>query len=148
MQCQYSNANLREIIATAELGCQHITILAHHLQELATTPLDDASLEQYPFLKSPPPKRQVPYYKKLQTLQRLEGHSKIDPLAGPEWDGELPDIHIDYLADDGKALRVYMETDAAVVRKIKDVFSAFVDDGDAVARRAIEAEIETQAGEA
>lgn len=118
------------------------------MKELAQIPLDDAALEKYPFLKNLPAKKQAPYYKNLLTPERLKGHAKIDPLAGPEWNGTFADIHTDYLADDGKALKEYMATDAAVVRKFKDVYGAFVDDGDAKARAAIEAEIAKQAGQA
>ncbi|KAJ5379860.1 uncharacterized protein N7496_002288 [Penicillium cataractarum] len=121
-----SNAHIGEVIANAELGCQHITILAGHLKELQETPLDSTSLAKYPFLNNPPPKKQSPYYINLQTPERLRGHSKIDPLAGPDWDGKLADIHTDYLANNGKALSDAMDSDEVVVRKIRDVFGAAV----------------------
>ncbi|ETS78611.1 hypothetical protein PFICI_10673 [Pestalotiopsis fici W106-1] len=135
-----SNANVSEVLATAELGCQHITILAHHLKELQETPLDDAAYEKYPFLKNPPAKKQAPYYANFKTAERLRGHANIDPLAGEEWNGQLADIHADYLADNGKLLAEYMEKDKAVVRKMKDVLGAF-NGGDAKAKEAIEAEL-------
>ncbi|KAM6524453.1 hypothetical protein FSOLCH5_005055 [Fusarium solani] len=135
-----SNANITEVLATAELGCQHITILAHHLKELRDTPLDEAALGKFPFLRDPPAKKQAPYYKNLKTPQRFLGHLGIDPLAGSDWDGKLADIHTDYLADNGKLLSEAMESDAAVVKKMKDVLGAF-NGGDAKAREAIEAEM-------
>lgn len=138
-----SNANAAEVLANAELGCQHITILAPHLEELAKTRLDDAARDKYPFLKNLPAKKQEPYYANLQTPERLKGHANIDPLAGPGWNGKLPDIHADYLADNGKLLAQYMDQDEAVVRKMKDVLGAF-NGGDAVAREAIEAEMKKQ----
>lgn len=131
---------MNEILATAEIGCQHITILAHHLKELQEIPFDETALAKYPFLKNPPPKKQEPYYKALETPERLKGHAKIDPFAGPDWNGKLADIHSDYLADNGKLLEEYMVQDAAVVRKMKDVLGAF-NGGDAKAKAAIEAEL-------
>lgn len=135
-----SNANIGEVVANAELGCQHITILATHLKEMTETPLDETSLKKYPFLRNPPPKRKSPYYKNLKTAERLKGHATIDPLAREDWDGTLPPIDRDYLANDGALLVECMANDPAVVRKIKDVFTAFTT-ADARAKIAIEAEI-------
>ncbi|CAG9994406.1 unnamed protein product [Clonostachys byssicola] len=135
-----SNANVAEILATAEIGCQHITILAHHLEELKNTPYDAAAQEKYPFLKNAPPKLKAPYYNVQKTPERLRGHNNIDPLAGPEWDGKLADIHKDYLANNGAALTAAMDVDAAVQRKMKDVCDAF-DGGNAKAKAAIDAEL-------
>lgn len=134
-----SNANLKEIIANAELGCQHITILAPHLQELAATPLDSTALEKYPFLKSPPPKKQPPYYDTQKTPARLASHSTTDLLAGPNWDGKLASIDVDYLADNGKLLEESIKQDPAVVKKLKDVLDVFTE-ADLQAKAAIEAE--------
>ncbi|KAJ5727513.1 hypothetical protein N7493_005333 [Penicillium malachiteum] len=135
-----SNANIGEVLATAELGCQHITILAHHMKELQETHPDSKALEKYPFLASPPAKKQHPYYANLMTPARSQIHSKSDPMAGPNWDGKLPDIHADYLANGGKLLSEAVEADAAVVKKMKDVLGAF-NGGDAKAKAAIEAEL-------
>ncbi|KAJ5107347.1 hypothetical protein N7456_004022 [Penicillium angulare] len=135
-----SNANVGEVLATAELGCQHITILAHHMKELQETPLDATALKKYPFLVNPPAKKQNPYYANLQTPERLRVHSKSDPMAGPNWDGQLADIHADYLANGGKLLSGAMDADAAVVKKMQDVLGAF-NGGDAKAKAAIEAEL-------
>ncbi|PYH92642.1 aldolase, partial [Aspergillus ellipticus CBS 707.79] len=133
-----SNANITEVLATAELGCQHITVLAAHLKELQETPLDATALAKYPFLQNPPPKeKEGAYYNKYQTPERFVGHTKIDPVAGPEWDGVLADIHKDYLKDNGNALSEAIENDPAVVKKMKDVLDAFLE-GEAIARRAIE----------
>ncbi|KAI8310470.1 Transaldolase [Colletotrichum sp. SAR11_59] len=132
-----SNANIGEIIATAELGCQPITILAHHLEELQKTTFDDTA---YPFLKDPPPKRQAPSYKDFKTRDRLQGHMKIDPLIGPTWDGKFASTETDWLANDGEALSKAIEADPAVVKKLKDVFKAF-GDTDVKAKAAIESEI-------
>ena len=136
----FSNANVNEVLATAELGCQHITILAHHLKELQETPLDDSALKKYPWLASPPAKKQDPYYEDLKTPVRFATHSNSDPMAGPNWDGKLADIHTDYLANGGKALSDAMNGDAAVVKKMIDVLEAF-NGGDTKAKAAIEAEI-------
>lgn len=132
-----SNASISEIIANAEIGCQHITILAHHLQELANTPLDASAFENYPFLKNPPPKLKAPYYENDCIPARLRGHMNIDPLAGPDWDGTLASTEVDWLANDGKVLTDVMDADPAVVRKMKDVLGAF-GGADVQAKEAIE----------
>ncbi|KAL3489937.1 aldolase [Aspergillus germanicus] len=135
-----SNANIGEVLATAELGCQHITILAHHLKELAETPLDETALAKYPLLRDPPPKKKAPYYDVQTTPPRLRQHSTTDPLAGPEWDGKFASTEVDWLADNGAALAKAMESDPAVVRKMKDVLGAFLG-ADARAKKAIEEEL-------
>src|SRR5262245_6579021 len=99
-----SNANITEVLATAELGCQHITILASHLKEMAEMPLDATVLKRFPFLASPPPKKQAPYYANQVTPPRFVDHSTSDPMAGPGWDGELASVDIDYVSENGKAL--------------------------------------------
>ena len=113
------------------------------MQELKDTPLDDTALSKFPFLKNPPSKQRYPFYDVLQTPQRLQGHSKIDYLAGPEWNGKLADIHLDYLANDGAALAAAIEADPAVVKKMKDARDAF-NGGNAKAKAAIEEEIARQ----
>ncbi|KAJ5633621.1 hypothetical protein N7528_001463 [Penicillium herquei] len=136
-----SNANINEIFATAELGCQHITVRADHIIEMANTPLEESHLLQWPFLANPKPKPETPYYKDLSTPDRFAHFNKIDPLAGADWDGKLADIHTDYISNDGKALVEAMQSDPAVVRKIKDVFDAFLD-GERRAQVALQAEID------
>ncbi|KAL4887875.1 aldolase [Aspergillus ambiguus] len=123
-----SNANIGEVIATAELGCQHITILAHHLKELAETPFDDAVLAKYPILKDPGPKKQEPYY------------DSTDHLAGPKWDGTFASTEQDWPADNGAAVTKAMESDPAVVRKMKDVLGAFLG-AEVRAKKAIEEQL-------
>ena len=68
---------------------------------------------------------------------------KIDPLAGPDWDGTLASTEVDWLSDDGKALTDVMDADPAVVRKMKDVLGAF-GGADVKAKDAIEKEIVSQ----
>ena len=126
-------------MANAELGCQHLTILAHHLKELRECPATDEVLARYPFLKSHPPKKEAPYYERLETPERFKGHLKIDPLAGPDWDGKLADIHQDYLSDNGKALQESIRADPVVIRKLQDVVDAFVA-GETQAKAAIDKE--------
>ncbi|KAL4791482.1 aldolase [Aspergillus venezuelensis] len=135
-----SNANIAEILATAELGCQHITILAHHLKELASVPLDETALAQYPLLRNPPAKKTPPYYDVQTTPERLRAHSTSDAIAGPEWDGTFASTEVDWLAGEGGALDRAMQSDAAVVKKMKDVLGAFLG-ADERAKGAIEAEI-------
>jgi transaldolase len=135
-----SNANVAEVIANAELGCQHITILEHHLKELSSTPLDEEALRRYPFLANPPAKKSAPYYKNYSTSARLKSLSTSDPLAGKDWDGTFASTQVDYLADDGKALADAINKDPVVVKKMRDVLKAF-SDADDQAKTEIESEI-------
>ncbi|KAJ5724717.1 hypothetical protein N7493_006445 [Penicillium malachiteum] len=89
----------------------------------------------------PKPKPETPYYKDLNAPDRFAHFNKIDPLAGADWDGKLADIHTDYISNDGKALVEAMQSDPAVVRKIKDVFGASLD-GERRAQVALQAEID------
>lgn len=110
------------------------------MKELQRAALDSTSLDKYPFLRNPPAKKQAPYYKNFQTAARLQGHMRIDPLAGPTWDGKLASTSTDWLANDGEALTRAINADPAVVKKLKDVFNAF-GEADDRAKEAIESEI-------
>ncbi|KAJ6007781.1 hypothetical protein N7540_011757 [Penicillium herquei] len=115
-----SNANINEVFATAEL---------------------DYSSDSMALLENPKPKPETPYYKDLKTPDRFTHFNKIEPLAAADWDGKRAEIHTDYISNDGKALVEAMQSDPAVVRKIKDVFDAF-SDGERRAQVALQAEID------
>ncbi|KAJ5701720.1 hypothetical protein N7488_009268 [Penicillium malachiteum] len=123
------NANINEVFATAELGCQDIIVRADHIIEMANTPFEESHLLQWPFLANPKPKPETPYHKDLSTPDRFAHFNK------------LVDIHIDYISNDGKALVEAMQSDPAIVRKIKDVFDAFLN-GERRAQVALQAEID------
>lgn len=110
------------------------------MKELQETPADAAALDKYPLLRNPPSKKQAPYYKNYQTVSRLQGHMRVDPLVGPNWDGKLASTEIDWLANEGEALTKAIQEDPAVVKKLKDVLNAF-GEADVKAKAAIEAEI-------
>lgn len=143
IQSLHSNANLKEVIANAELGCQHITILAQHLKELQETPLDAAALKKFPILANPPPKKRAPYYANLVTPARFAAHSTSDPWAGPNWDGKLASTDIDYIANDGKALDEASAADAMVALNLTKILAIF-QEFDEKARVAIETEYAKQ----
>lgn len=61
-------------------------------------------------------------------------------MAGPGWDGTFASTEVDWLANNGAALATAMESDAAVVKKMKDVLGAFLG-ADAKAKKAIAEEL-------
>lgn len=139
----YSNANINEVLATAELGCQHLTVLPSHLKSLAETPLDETAFNKFPWLANPPVKKETPYYAKMSSNPRFTAHSISDPLAGEDWDGTFASPNTNFLADNGKLLDEAIANDAAMTRKLKDVLNCFLE-ADFKAKDAIEKEIANQ----
>ncbi|KAJ5721741.1 uncharacterized protein N7483_009675 [Penicillium malachiteum] len=133
-------------------GKEDDALVVHEFGEICSAITEEQNIKQVSysdFLKTPGNRHRLlilfvqgqgPYYANLTTPARLQVHSNSDPMAGPNWNGKLADIHADYLANGGKLLSEVMEADAAVVKKMKDVLGAF-NGGDAKAKAAIEAEL-------
>lgn len=105
-------------MAMAELGCQHVTIQQPRLRELMESP------DTLPAITKP--KNRHPYAT-LETAERLRELSKLDPLAGPEWDGMLPPLDVDYVANSGEKLDLAIEQDAVASKRIQDAMTRFID---------------------
>jgi transaldolase len=92
-------------MAMAEFGCEHATIPEDILATLASLDLET----------NPPP---GDYSTKHWGVPnpRLAHLVKIDPLAGPGWNGKLASTDIDYLANNGAALDKAIEEDDVTKR--------------------------------
>ncbi|KAL2859145.1 hypothetical protein BJX68DRAFT_261592 [Aspergillus pseudodeflectus] len=77
---------------------------------------------------------------KETTSTRLRQHSTTDPLARPEWVGTFASTEVDWLVENGAALVKAIESDPAVVKKMKDVLGAFLG-ADVRVKKAIEEEL-------
>lgn len=120
-----------EILATAELGCHHITIQAELLKTLMETPAT---------LPSATSRKTSCTYRTLTTPQRLRGLSTQDPLAGPGWDGVLASMKTDYISNDGALLDECIREDVIVNARLNDATQFFLD-AENDARLAIEQEM-------
>jgi transaldolase len=101
-------------MAMAEMGCQHATIAEGVLASLASLTLETAPLQGDHSIKhwgSP--------------TERLLHLTKIDPLAGPGWDGTLASTEVDYLADNGAALDKAIEEDAVTKKAVAFALEMF-----------------------
>jgi transaldolase len=120
-----------EILALAELGCQHITILAPLLKALMDAP---DTLPPVTTTKSAHP------YAELATPERLRVLSTKDDLAPPGWDGVLATMETDYLQDGGRKLDEFIAGDQIVKRRMEDAATFFLKREDE-ARKVIEGKI-------
>lgn len=96
-----------------ELGCQHATIPEDILLQLSLLSLE----------KNPPPGEVaggpgVP-------SKRLACLAAQDPLAGPEWNGELASTEVDYLQNNGEALENAISSDAVTEKALHEALEAF-----------------------
>ncbi|KAL4879194.1 hypothetical protein BJY04DRAFT_194024 [Aspergillus karnatakaensis] len=131
-----SHFNTSEVLAMAEMGCQHITVSRKNLETLINTPDTLPSVEK---LKATHP------YADLVTPERMKGLSATDPLAGESWNGKLADLETDYLADEGKNLDDAIQKDPIVKKRLNDAIRWFIEAED-TAKAAIEKEIELKKG--
>ncbi|KAL1850071.1 hypothetical protein Plec18167_005421 [Paecilomyces lecythidis] len=113
-----SHFNNAEILAMAEIGCQHITIRSHNLKELMETP------DALPAVATTKPKHP---YAELATPERLKVLSTLDPLSGSNWDGNKASMETDYISDGGAKLDQYIKQDALVSKRLQDAIDLFLD---------------------
>ncbi|KAL4861506.1 hypothetical protein BDV12DRAFT_207969 [Aspergillus spectabilis] len=129
-----SHFNPAEVMAMAEIGCQHITVSRKNLEALINTPDDLPPVET---LKAAHP------YADLVTPDRLKGLSRTDPLAGVGWDGKLASVSTDYLADGGARLDQEIELDPIVTKRIHEAMRWFIE-AEETAKAAIEGAIKAR----
>ncbi|KAI1135127.1 transaldolase [Hypoxylon sp. FL0543] len=106
-----------EILAMAELGCQHVTISASLLQKLMQTP------DNLPPIVGQKPEHP---YATLATPERLKVLSTMDGLAGPEWNGIKATMETDYVSHGGQKLDEVFRQDAALRRRFDDAAQFFL----------------------
>ncbi|KAL3480977.1 hypothetical protein BJX99DRAFT_272187 [Aspergillus californicus] len=129
-----SHFNPTEVMAMAELGCQHITVSRKNLEALMNTPDNLPPVET---LKALHP------YADLVTPERLKCLSRTDLLAPVGWDGQLASVSTDYLADGGKMLDRAIQADPIVAKRLDDAMRWFIE-AEETAKAAIEGEIKTR----
>ncbi|KAM0350542.1 hypothetical protein ACHAPU_003025 [Fusarium lateritium] len=103
----------REVMAMAEIGCDHVTVPEDILLQLS---LLDAQVD-------PPPGNGAVKQTGVPS-QRVAHLAKTDPLAG-SWDGNLPCTEIDYLVDNGAALTKAIEADPVTKNGLFEALEAF-----------------------
>lgn len=97
-----------------ELGCHHATIPEDILQQLSLL-----NIESNP----PPGLRQFP--KPGTVSARLVHLAAVDPLAGPNWNGELASTKVDYLSHGGAALSKAISEDSVTAQGLHEALEAF-----------------------
>ncbi|KAL4876160.1 aldolase [Aspergillus karnatakaensis] len=104
----------REAMAIGELGCEHATIPADIIQQLAAHILE---ANPPPGMDSASGSRGVP--------ARLAHLATRDPLSESGWARGLELGEVDYLADDGAALARAIEEDEATRRGLREALEGF-----------------------
>ena len=112
-----SHFNIAEILAMAELGCQHVTIQASNLQRLMETS------DTFPPVTRIKPKHP---YAEFAIPERLKTLVTLDPLAGPEWDGHLATTHADFLANGGEKLDTFIKENVVLNKRFTDAVTFFL----------------------
>lgn len=115
-----SNITAAEVLACAEMGVQHITILSPVLKELCelqVAPNDPSKIQ-------PKPKRA--YFDDKQLSPRMLALMKVDPLAPNPETFQLASIDVDYLANQGAALEAAISKDPETARRLKDALDLFI----------------------
>lgn len=97
-----------------EFGCEHATIPEDILLQLSI--LDTET--------NPPPGNDAEKHTGIPSA-RIAHLAKTDPLARLRWDGTLPSIDTDYLADNGAALTKAIAEDPVTERGLHEALEAF-----------------------
>lgn len=126
-----SHISVAEILAMAEIGCEHITVTIPNLKTLSET---RDTLPQVQTTKPAHP------YANHVTPARLKEISRLDPLAPEGWNGIWASTSTDYLANHAENLDKAIQADEAVVKRLSDAMDYFLA-AEAIAKSAIEQEI-------
>lgn len=115
-----SNITAAEVLACADMGVQHITILAPVLKELCQMKVapNDASKIQ------PKPKRA--YFDDKQLSPRMLALTDKDPLAPRPEAFKIASTDVDYLANQGAKLEEAIAQDPETGRRLKDALDLFI----------------------
>ncbi|EXJ70754.1 uncharacterized protein A1O5_05744 [Cladophialophora psammophila CBS 110553] len=113
-----SHFNIAEILAMAELGCQHVTIQAHNLKQLMETP------DTLPPVVNKKPKHPYAEFVIAERLRRLVA---LDPLSGSEWNGVLATMDTDFVADGGEKLDNFIKINSVLNKRFGDASKFFLE---------------------
>ncbi|OAL23397.1 hypothetical protein AYO22_06447 [Fonsecaea multimorphosa] len=123
-----SHFNVAEILAMAELGCQHVTVQGHNLKKLMETP------DTLPPVVNKKPKHP---YAKFTVAERLKTLEALDPLSGPEWNGLLATMDTDFVVDGGDKVDKFIAENSVLNRRFGDACKFFLE-AEGKAKSAIE----------
>lgn len=112
---------MKEVIATAELGCHSATMSPTMLETLAQTSYDSASDPGEARHKSPDP-----YKDQSLIASRLRPLLEADPLKSASSPFALPSTTVDYLADNGSVLEAVLQKDPAGLNRLMDAIAMFI----------------------
>ncbi|KAI5364630.1 Putative transaldolase/Fructose-6-phosphate aldolase, aldolase-type TIM barrel [Septoria linicola] len=131
-----SHFTVEEVMAMAELGCQHITISASNLKDLEQRPALPLTSTTSELRKSEHPHQQ---YRRFERLAKL---LENDPFLGPLDQNITAEIgKVDYLNDGGRSLDEAIARDPIAKTRMDDALKLFADCEDQ-AKVVIEQEIE------
>ncbi|VUC29132.1 unnamed protein product [Clonostachys rosea] len=126
-----SNLSLEEVLAMAELGCQHITVSKDNYRQLIASP------DQSPAITHAKPTHP---YATLSTPERLKSLAQKDPLSATENKGLSASLDTDYVAQNGKILDAAIERDSVAGKRMNDAMKFFTE-SEEKAKQIIEAEM-------
>lgn len=109
-----------EAMAAGEMGCHSATISHTVLNELASRPYDSSSRPAEGL-----PKLEHPYRDARVLPARFEPLLAIDPLSPNNKAALESALHVDYLADGGKALDEAIAADPAATKRLKIALELF-----------------------
>ena len=112
---------MKEVVATAELGCHSATMSPTMLETLAQTPYDSTLDPGQARHKS-----REPYKDDGLTATRLRPLLESDPLKPTSGPFALPSTTVDYLADNGAVLEAALQKDPAGLGRLNDAIAMFV----------------------
>ncbi|OQV10433.1 hypothetical protein CLAIMM_14431 [Cladophialophora immunda] len=112
-----SHFNITEVLAMAELGCQHVTVQGPNLKKLMET------LDTLPPVLNKKPKHP---YAEFAVAERLKTLETLDPLSGPDWNGVQATMDTDFVVDGGKKLDQFIAENAVLNRRFADACRFFL----------------------
>ncbi|KIW77210.1 hypothetical protein Z517_09656 [Fonsecaea pedrosoi CBS 271.37] len=113
-----SHFNIDEVLAMAELGCQHVTIQGPNLNKLMETP------DTLPPVAKKKPKHP---YAEFAVAERLKALETIDPLSGPEWNQVLATMDTDYVVNGGEKLDQFITENSVLNKRFGDACKFFLE---------------------
>lgn len=114
----------KEVLAAAEFGCHSATVSTALLDELARLPYDGSAV-------APKPAEGIAHYAaaRPESARLRELLATVDPQAAANVDraiaGDGVEDEVDYLADNGEALRLAIEADVLAKTRLADALEAF-----------------------
>ncbi|OAL24959.1 hypothetical protein AYO20_10562 [Fonsecaea nubica] len=113
-----SHFNIDEVLAMAELGCQHVTIQGPNLNKLMETP------DTLPPVAKKKPKHP---YAEFAVVERLKALETLDPLSGPEWNQVLATMDTDYVVNGGEKLDQFIAENSVLNKRFGDACNFFLE---------------------